>query len=150
MILYETIHEMQRKNLDGIILKLDFEKTYNKVKWSFLHHTLKMEGFQLRWCKWIDQIARRGGASVKVIDDVENPFQTKTDLRHGIPYQLSYLIQLQTCQHPYFSELNLMKFRGNSPGLIDDGLSILQYVNDTIMFLNRDKIKAKANKASAQ
>jgi hypothetical protein len=45
MILYETIHEMLRKNLDGIILKLDFEKTYNKVKWSFLHHTLKMEGF---------------------------------------------------------------------------------------------------------
>jgi hypothetical protein len=34
--LHETIHEMHRKNLNGLILKIDFENTYDKVKWSFL------------------------------------------------------------------------------------------------------------------
>jgi hypothetical protein len=30
-ILHETLHEMRRKNIKGIIMKLDFEKAYDKV-----------------------------------------------------------------------------------------------------------------------
>jgi hypothetical protein len=58
--LHETIHEMYRKKLDGVIIKLDFEKAYDKVNWSFLQQTLRMKGFSPLWCKWIDQIVRRG------------------------------------------------------------------------------------------
>ena len=36
LILHETIHKLNRKKKDGVILKLDFEKAYDKVKWSFL------------------------------------------------------------------------------------------------------------------
>jgi hypothetical protein len=28
-----------------VILKFDFEKAYDKVKWEFLQQTLKMKGF---------------------------------------------------------------------------------------------------------
>lgn len=38
--LHETVHEMHRKKLNGVILKIDFEKAYDKVKWSFLQQTL--------------------------------------------------------------------------------------------------------------
>jgi hypothetical protein len=30
------IHKLHRKKKSGVILKLDFEKTYDKVKWSFV------------------------------------------------------------------------------------------------------------------
>jgi hypothetical protein len=43
--LHETVHELHSKKLNGVILKLDFEKAYNKVKWSFLQQTLRMKGF---------------------------------------------------------------------------------------------------------
>jgi len=36
MILHEILHETKRKGQVRIILKLDFEKAYDKVKWSFL------------------------------------------------------------------------------------------------------------------
>jgi hypothetical protein len=55
VILHETIHEMHRKRLNGVILKLYFEKAYDKVKWSFLQQTLRMKGFSHVWCGWIDQ-----------------------------------------------------------------------------------------------
>jgi hypothetical protein len=45
VILYETIHELHRKKMDGVLLKIDFEKAYDKVKWSFLQQTLRMKGF---------------------------------------------------------------------------------------------------------
>ena len=43
--LHETIHEMHRKRLNGVILKIDFEKAYDKIKWFFLQQTLWMKGF---------------------------------------------------------------------------------------------------------
>jgi hypothetical protein len=36
VMLYETIHELHRKKQDGVILKLDFEKAYDKLKWPFI------------------------------------------------------------------------------------------------------------------
>jgi hypothetical protein len=41
VVLHETIHELHRKNMDGVLFKIDFEKAYDKVKWSFLQHTLR-------------------------------------------------------------------------------------------------------------
>jgi hypothetical protein len=35
LVLHETIHELYRKKLDGVLLKIDFEKAYDKVKWPF-------------------------------------------------------------------------------------------------------------------
>jgi hypothetical protein len=36
VILHESIHESHRKNLHGVIVKIDFKKAYDKVKWCFL------------------------------------------------------------------------------------------------------------------
>jgi hypothetical protein len=43
-ILHETVHELHTKKLNGVILKIDFEKAYDKVKWSFLQQTLRLSG----------------------------------------------------------------------------------------------------------
>jgi hypothetical protein len=44
-ILHETVHELHSRKLNGVILKIDFKKAYDKVKWSFLQQTLRMKGF---------------------------------------------------------------------------------------------------------
>lgn len=54
VVLHETLHEMHSKKLDGVIFKVDFEKSYDKVKWSFLQQTLCMKGFGEIWRKHID------------------------------------------------------------------------------------------------
>ena len=43
IILHETIHELHTKKQNGVIFKIDFEKAYDKVKWSFLQQTLRIE-----------------------------------------------------------------------------------------------------------
>jgi mannosylglycoprotein endo-beta-mannosidase len=45
VVLHETIHELHRKKMDGVLFKIDFEKAYDKVKWSFLQQTMRMKGF---------------------------------------------------------------------------------------------------------
>ena len=36
VVLHETLHEIHSKKLDGVVFKVDFEKAYDKLKWSFL------------------------------------------------------------------------------------------------------------------
>jgi hypothetical protein len=36
VVLHETVHELHHTKLDGVLFKIDFEKSYDKVKWSFL------------------------------------------------------------------------------------------------------------------
>jgi hypothetical protein len=40
VILHETMHEMKKKTQSGVVFKIDFEKMYNKIKWSFVKQTL--------------------------------------------------------------------------------------------------------------
>jgi hypothetical protein len=58
IILREIIHELHRKRLNGVILKIDFEKVYDKVKWPFVKQVLQMKGFSSKWCQWIDTIIK--------------------------------------------------------------------------------------------
>jgi hypothetical protein len=52
LVLHETIPVHHRK-LDGVLLKIDFEKAYDKVNWDFLQQAMRMKGFHPKWCRWI-------------------------------------------------------------------------------------------------
>jgi hypothetical protein len=43
IVLHETLHEMHRKKQSGIILKIDFEKAYDKLNWNFIQQILQMK-----------------------------------------------------------------------------------------------------------
>jgi hypothetical protein len=77
VILHETIHELHIKKANGVIFKIDFEKVYDKVKWSFLSQTLHMKGFSPKWCRWIQNMVSGGSVGIKVNDDIGPYFQTK-------------------------------------------------------------------------
>jgi hypothetical protein len=50
IVLHETIHEMHRKKQNGLIFKIDFEKAYDKINWSFVQQTLRMKDLSPTWC----------------------------------------------------------------------------------------------------
>jgi mannosylglycoprotein endo-beta-mannosidase len=85
VVLHETIHELHRKKMDGVLFKIDFEKAYDKVKWSFLQQTLRMKGFAPERCELIAQFVQGGSVGVKVNNDIGHYFQTRKELRQGDP-----------------------------------------------------------------
>jgi hypothetical protein len=80
VVLHETIHELKRKKQKGIILKLDFEKAYDKVNWDFLQQVLRMKGFPNMWCQWMERVVSKGSVCVQVNDNLGHFFQTKKGL----------------------------------------------------------------------
>jgi len=74
VVLDETIHELHRKKKSGVILKLDFEKAYDKVKWPFLQQVLHLKGFSNKWISWIQQVTEKGTVGIKVNDNIGHYF----------------------------------------------------------------------------
>jgi hypothetical protein len=57
VILHETLHELHSKK-GWVIFKIDFEKPYNKVNWSFFTTNFKNEGFSQKWCEWVKKFTQ--------------------------------------------------------------------------------------------
>ena len=55
VVLHEIIHELKSTKKRGLILKIDFEKAYDKVRWDFLEEVLTGKGFPPQWISWVMQ-----------------------------------------------------------------------------------------------
>ena len=144
VILHETIHELHTKKRNGIIFKIDFEKAYDKVKWSFLQQTLRMKGFSPKWCRWVEGMISCGSVGIKVNDEIGPYFQTKRGLHQGDPMSpILFNIVADMLALIIKRAKDDGQIRGVIPNLLDDGLSILQYADDTIIFIDHDLEQAK-------
>ena len=69
-----------------MVLKLDFEKAYDKVNWAFLFEVLKLYGFSDVWCSWIQKVVTGGTISVKLNDKLGPYFVSSIKgVRQGDP-----------------------------------------------------------------
>ena len=60
VILQEVLHKLRVKKQQGIVLKLDFEKAYDMVDWSFLEEVLIRKGFSATWISWVMKTVQGG------------------------------------------------------------------------------------------
>jgi hypothetical protein len=143
VVLHKMIYVPHRKKLDGILLKIDFRKAYDKVKWDFLQQALRMKGFGPKWCKWIQELISHGSVGIMVNEDIGHYFQTRNGLQQGDPLSL---ILFNIVMNMLAKMINIAKEDGQVSGLIphlvDGGVSILQYADDTVIFLEHDLGKA--------
>jgi hypothetical protein len=85
VVLHETIHELHRIKLDGVLLKIDFEKAYDKVKWDVLQQAMRMKGFDRKWRRWIQEFITCGSVGIRVNEEIGHYFQTRKGLHQGDP-----------------------------------------------------------------
>ena len=131
---------MHKKKKNGVILKLDFEKAYDKVKWPFLQQVLRMKGFSMKWCAWINQVITKGSVAIKVNDDdVGHYFQRRKGVKQGDPLSpILFNTVVDMLAILIAKAKEIQQFKGVVPHLVDDGLSILQYEDDAILFMENN------------
>jgi hypothetical protein len=55
-----VLHGLRATKSTGIIIKLDFEKAYDRVNWNFLEEVLQRKGFDEKWIQWMNKAVRGG------------------------------------------------------------------------------------------
>jgi hypothetical protein len=59
-VAHEVVHSVHRNKTPGVILKLDYEKAYDRVNLEFPFEILKSRGFSHRWISWLESIVIGG------------------------------------------------------------------------------------------
>jgi hypothetical protein len=125
VVLHETIHGLHRNKLDVVLFKIDFEKSYDKVKWSFLQQVLRMKGFDPIWCERIRNYVQGGSFGIMVNDGIDHNFQTRKGLRQGDPLSpilFNIVADMLAILIAWAKEVG--KVGSLLPHLVDGGISI--------------------------
>jgi hypothetical protein len=137
--LHEFLNYTHVKKKVGVVLKLDFEKAYDKVSWEFLLECHKLRGFSDTWCKWIRQILYNGTMSIKLNNSVGPYFQSAKGVRPGdslSPFLFNLAVECLTKLIKNAQQNDLIVGMASDP--IPKGVAILQYADETIIGLEHD------------
>jgi hypothetical protein len=125
------------------VLKLDYEKAYDRVSRTFLEEMLDSKGFGSKWRGWLQQVVRGGSLCIRINDENCNYFKSGKGLRQGDP--LSPL--LFNLVADVFSRMLMKAARQGFitrllPQVVEGRIISLQYADDTLLFLENDMDKA--------
>lgn len=76
VVLHEVIHELHCSKQRGLILKIDFEKAYDRVNWLFMEQVLVGRGFRTKWVDWVMNTVRGGKVCINVNGEESAYFKT--------------------------------------------------------------------------
>lgn len=103
-----------------------------------------MKRFYEVWRKHVQSFVQKGSVGIKVNDDIGHYFQMLKGLRQGDPMSpilFNIVADMLTMLIGRAKEKG--QVGGLIPHLVDGGVSILQYTDDTILFMEHDMAKAR-------
>lgn len=75
VVSHEVVHDINRKKIPGVIIKINFEKAYDRVQWDFLYKAMQKKNFDQQVISWIKKINEGGGGKVSInINGEMSPF----------------------------------------------------------------------------
>jgi len=129
----EVIEEVRRSRKSGVFFKVDFEKAYNSVRWSFLLDMLHRMGFHRNWIRWVQGCLESASVSVLVNDSQTEEFRPFRGLRQGDPMApFLFLVVAEGLAGLVRSALRENLLRGVKVGRAEVECCMLQFADDTL------------------
>jgi hypothetical protein len=133
VVMNEVVDYAKKAGKECLIMKVDFEKAYDSVNWSFLDYMLGRFGFNTKWRNWMKACICRGNLSVLVNGSPTQEISIKRGLKQGDPLApLLFLLVAEGLGGLMRTAVEKDKFR---PFLVGGGrapVSLLQYADDTL------------------
>ncbi|XP_057733852.1 uncharacterized protein LOC130949032 [Arachis stenosperma] len=135
LIACETVQWLKLKRKASAIIKLDFQKAYDRVKWGFVDIVLEKMGFGRTWRTWVRECVTSASVSILINGSPSKPFKMERGLRQGDPLSPCLFVLVVDVLNRMIGEA----VRNNriSPLLVGRDkieLSHLQFADDTILF----------------
>jgi hypothetical protein len=132
LALYEIVHELHVKKTRVVILKLDFEKAYDRV-------SLVYKGFESSVVHRLMQLVTGVQTAISINGEIGPYFRNKRGVRQGDPISpllFDFLADALAIILDHASVAGHIK--GVVSHLVLEGVTHLQYANDTILLIKLD------------
>ncbi|KAF3624709.1 Syntaxin-51 [Capsicum annuum] len=125
----------------GILCKLDIEKAFDQLNWSYLFSILKQMGFGERWIKWIKFSITTVKYSVLVNGSLVGFFSPQKGLRQGDLLSLFlFILAMEGLSNMLDKAEQLQWLDGFNVGTRNTvNVSHLLYADDTLVFCGADR-----------
>ncbi|PNX75860.1 cysteine-rich receptor-like protein kinase, partial [Trifolium pratense] len=133
VVLNEVIDLAKRRKDSCLLFKVDFERAYDTVSWSFLERMMIKMGFSEGWLTWMRACIFESSMSVLINGSPTEDFAVGRGLRQGDPLSpFLFLIVAEGLTGMMRKAVDIGKFKGFK---INANLqfSLLQFADDTII-----------------
>ncbi|XP_060969805.1 secreted RxLR effector protein 78-like [Cannabis sativa] len=132
LIANETVEDYRCKGKSGLVLKIDFEKAYDRVDWNFLDLVLCKKGFGVTWRKWINKCLSSTSFSVFINGRPRGKFSCSRGLRQGDPLSpFMFTLVADVLGRMVVKAVSSGNFSGFEVGKEKVHISHLQFADDT-------------------
>ncbi|RHN65973.1 putative RNA-directed DNA polymerase [Medicago truncatula] len=150
LIANEVVDDASKRKKELLLFKVDFEKAYDSIDWSFLEEVMVKMGFPILWRKWIKECVGTATASVLVNGSLTNEFSLGRGLRQGDPLS-PFLFLLVAEGFNVLMEAMVARrlFHGYCVGSHDPLMvSHLQFADDTLILCEKSWANIRALRAT--
>ncbi|GJS41994.1 RNA-directed DNA polymerase, eukaryota [Tanacetum coccineum] len=117
-----------------MFLKVDFEKAFDSLSWSFLLSIMEQVGFSSKWRKWIHSCLNSAFASVLINCSPTKEFKLEKGLRQGDPLSpFLFILAVEALNVALIEDTNNNLFDGIKVGKDKIQVSHLQFADDALI-----------------
>ena len=131
-LLYDLMHYLEKNDIEGLLLLVDFEKAFDSIEWDFLKQALISFNFGPSFCKWFDVLYADAKSCVINNGNMSQFFNLERGCRQGdplSPYLFIIGVELLAIQLKGNPKIKGVNINGNLP-------LISQYADDTFLTLD--------------
>ncbi|GAU34179.1 hypothetical protein TSUD_162800 [Trifolium subterraneum] len=133
VVVNEVVDLAKRSGKECLIFKVDFEKAYDSVDWSFLEYMLKRFGFCEVWIGWMKACIFGGNLSVLVNGCPMGEINIQRGLKQGDPLApFLFLLVAEGFGGAMRRAVEINLFKGFNISRDGPSISHLQYADDTL------------------
>ncbi|RVW24229.1 LINE-1 reverse transcriptase-like [Vitis vinifera] len=145
LVANEVLDSVLKNKEEAVMCKLDIEKAYDHVEWSFLFSVMRKMGFGEKWIRWMKWCISTVSFSVLVNGSSSGFFQSSRGLRQGDPLSPYLFVLVMEA----FSSLLRKAVAGGfvsackarSRGGEGVNVSHLLFADDTLVFCGASKVQ---------